>query len=809
MNTPYVLVVGNATEDADLVAHITLAAESCGEQVQCLSDISDHVLPALHRAPHMIVLLPSTHTIPAWRRLKAADSTPCVWVTGSETPQRLPPGWPDTTVLIRRQDRQTLRTCIRTLLSMTQRQESLHQEKVALESRLDGLLSQIGEQERIEQELRGSLTRAQRARRALLSVIEDHKRVADRLSRDEARLRTVLTVLQSDVSSEEELLQKALAETVRLTESQFGCIGLMDLEQGGIGQIIRVDSPSTPPVTVVTGQSAVTMVHEALRQGHAVLVNDAESQSHACTDNAQITRYIAAPVSSHGQVAAVACIANRAEAYDDTDVLLLTLMLDTVWRLVETRRHEAALRRSESMYRAITENAFDLIALLDQEGHIVYANASFNDILGYQVSQVHGVNALDYVHHADQPDVMRWFEDLVHHVVQSAQFRVRIWDASQQIHWLDCRAALIDADIGTAVPLMVMARDVTSHMHAEEERERLMLAIEQAAEMVVITSARGIIEYVNPAYETISGHTSEEVIGCSVRSLNGHSDPATVHDVLATIRSGQAWRGTVRCQRTDRRPYVVEATVSPVRGADGAITNYVLVGHDVTEREQMQRQISQSQRMEAIGRLAGGVAHDFNNMLSVIQGFSELALDHLQSPDDIEADLAEIGNACERASQITRQLLSFAKQSSREPQVLDLNATLEGMLKMLRRLIGEDIKLEWRPSPDLWPVLIDPSHVDQLLANLCVNARDAIHDVGVIEILTRNVTYDDGWVMQNPHYRAGEYVSIAVRDSGHGMDTETLEHLFEPFYTTREEAERGWAWRLCMASWNRTKGLSW
>jgi CheY-like chemotaxis protein len=190
--------------------------------------------------------------------------------------------------------------------------------------------------------------------------------------------------------------------------------------------------------------------------------------------------------------------------------------------------------------------------------------------------------------------------------------------------------------------------------------------------------------------------------------------------------------------------------------------------------------------MESVGRLAGGVAHDFNNMLSIIVGYSDLALKHIQPSDKIYNDLLEIKNAGQRSADLTRQLLAFARKQTIAPRVLDLNDTIAGMLKMLGRLIGEDIILNWKPADNLWPVRLDPSQIDQVLANLAINARDAISSVGNLTIQTGNVQLSEAYCRTHGGVAPGHYVMLAVSDDGCGMDKETLEHLFEPFFTTKE-----------------------
>ena len=200
----------------------------------------------------------------------------------------------------------------------------------------------------------------------------------------------------------------------------------------------------------------------------------------------------------------------------------------------------------------------------------------------------------------------------------------------------------------------------------------------------------------------------------------------------------------------------------------------------------LQNQLSQAQKMESVGRLAGGVAHDFNNMLSVILGNTELVLDDIDPNQSFYENLLEIKEAAQRSADVTRQLLAFARKQTIAPKVIDLNEVIENILKMLRRLIGENIDLLWIPGKKLWPVKIDPSQLDQVLANLSINARDAITSEGKITIETGNVTLDKSCCNNHPGFPPGDFVQLTVSDNGCGMDQETLKNLYEPFYTTKE-----------------------
>jgi PAS domain S-box-containing protein len=232
----------------------------------------------------------------------------------------------------------------------------------------------------------------------------------------------------------------------------------------------------------------------------------------------------------------------------------------------------------------------------------------------------------------------------------------------------------------------------------------------------------------------------------------------------------------------DKKTYLVSN--SPIFHLDGTVSKLTIF-RDNTKVKNIEAQLQQAQKLESVGRLAGGVAHDYNNALSVIIGFAELALDEVAPDSPLRVNLDEILKAAHSATDITRQLLAFARKQNIDPKIIDLNANVENMLKMLRRLIGEDIDLGWLPAANLWPILIDPSQVNQVLANLCVNARDAIKGVGKITIATKNTTFDETYCVDHAGFIPGDFIHLTVSDNGCGMDKVILENIFEPFFTTK------------------------
>ena len=333
--------------------------------------------------------------------------------------------------------------------------------------------------------------------------------------------------------------------------------------------------------------------------------------------------------------------------------------------------------------------------------------------------------------------------------------------------------------------LQATVRDETDRKRADAERERLAMAIEQAAEMITITDARGDIVYVNPAFEVVTGYTRAEVLGRNPRLLkSGVQDDAFYRNLWETITDGRTFRSQMVNRKKDGTTYTEEATISPVRDGTGAIASYVAVKRDVTQHLALEAQLLQAQKMEGIGRLAGGVAHDFNNLLTVILSYVELACGSLQE-GELQAYLQEIRVAGERAASLTRQLLAFSRKQVLQPESLDLNRVVTDMEKMLRRIIGEDIDLVKALAPDLGRVKADPGQIEQVIMNLAVNARDAMQQGGKLTIETANVQLEGDYMALPEGVEPGPYVMLVVTDAGVGMDEPTKTRIFEPFFTTK------------------------
>nr|WP_320191264.1 PAS domain S-box protein [uncultured Desulfobacter sp.] len=331
-------------------------------------------------------------------------------------------------------------------------------------------------------------------------------------------------------------------------------------------------------------------------------------------------------------------------------------------------------------------------------------------------------------------------------------------------------------------------------LKANEAKLRLM--IEQSPLGVCINDLDGTFISANPAYQKLTGYTEEELKKLTFFDIT-HPDDRPENRRLfhgMTFKENVNFRMKKRYIRKDGAEISVIIHAGPICDPSGAPLFGLALIEDTTERkkdkkerEELQGQLSQAQKMEAVGRLAGGVAHDFNNMLTIILGNTEMAMEYLDPEHPVHGDLEEIKKAAERSTNLVRQLLAFARKQTISPEVLDLNITVAGMIKMLKRLIGEDIDLVWVPGKALWPVKIDPGQIDQILANLCINARDAIAGVGKMTIETNNVMLDEAYCAVHAGFKPGEYAMLAVSDNGCGMDAQTLNKVFEPFFTTKAQ----------------------
>ncbi|MBI5397383.1 MAG: PAS domain S-box protein [Verrucomicrobia bacterium] len=457
--------------------------------------------------------------------------------------------------------------------------------------------------------------------------------------------------------------------------------------------------------------------------------------------------------------------------------------------ITERKRAETALRDSEGLYHSLVENLPQSVFRKDREGRFLFCNQRLCETVGRSLQEIIGKTDAD-LFPSQLAEAYRQ-DDLG--VMESGQ----ALDRMEEFVGADGRKSFVqvvktplrDAS-GGVIGVQGIFWDITDRVQTEKSHVRLATAVEQAAETVMITDADGAIQYVNPAFETTTGYTRQEAIGRTPRILkSGKHDDAFYKQMWATLGRGEVWTGRFINKRKDGTLYEVERNISPIRDADGRIVNYVSVGRDVTREAQLEDQLRQAQKMESVGRLAGGVAHDFNNLLTAILGYSDMTLKALPVTHPLRAHIEEVRAAGERAAALTRQLLAFSRKQVLQPQVLSLNDLVGNLSRMLHRLIGEDILLATVSDPAAGHVKADPGQIEQVITNLAVNARDAMPEGGTLTLQTANADLDAAYASQHAEVTPGRYVLLTVKDTGTGMTDEVKAHLFEPFFTTKGQGK--------------------
>jgi PAS domain S-box-containing protein len=455
------------------------------------------------------------------------------------------------------------------------------------------------------------------------------------------------------------------------------------------------------------------------------------------------------------------------------------------------RRAEAALLASEDRYRDLVENSKDLICTHDLEGRILSVNRAAAELLGYDQSTLLNRRIQDILFR----DVENGFDRYIAHLKRSGSARgtmavhtrtgeERIWEYSNTLR--------ID---GVAIPIVRgMAHDVTEKRRAEkrlrENEARLAGIVNSAMDGIITIDDNHDIVLFNPAAEKILGCPATEAIGLSInrfipRPFRAEHPPGLWESANLGTESGSTHSfAELTALRADGEEFPIEASISQIEVSRKKLFTVIL--RDITERKQLEEQFRQSQKMEAIGRLAGGVAHDFNNLLTAIIGYCQLIQDGLDEQSPLRHGISEIEKAGQRAAALTSQLLAFSRKQVLQPKVLDLNDVISGIDKMLRRLIGEDIELVSVMHPGLGYTRADPGQIELIILNLAVNSRDAMPRGGRITIGTANTELDEAYARSHPDVLPGKYVMLSVSDTGDGLDAETLSHIFEPFFTTKE-----------------------
>ncbi len=620
-----------------------------------------------------------------------------------------------------------------------------------------------------------------------------HLEAAHRLS--QIRLETLVQLSRMDEASDQEIVEFVLDEGVRLTGSQYGHIFFMSEDEA----VMRVYSWSEQAVKDCRVQDAASsydldnagLSGESVRQRRAVVVNDYQAPNPLKRGlppgHIPIIRYLNLPVFDGGRIVAVAGLANKEQGYDESDVNHLSLLMDGMWRQLQKRRTEKSIKASEERFREMAESIDQIFWILDVIGRrFVYISPAAEKIWGWPVSRM--MNSFDDflgdVHPDDRAKVLHvWTKP--EDYLEAMEFRLR--HRRGDYRWLRSRPYSVRDSSGKIIRQVGVAEDFTEHKAADEERERLVQAVRQAAEIILITDPEGLIQFANPAAAILSadelkGRNVAEILGTinwnQVKELlDGRNTGASATPLRLTLMGGHG------------RRLQLDAVVSPIMEPSGKAGGWVYVMRDVTYEAELEKHLRQTQKMEALGTLAGGIAHDFNNILGTIIGCTELAAANLTDPDKVRGMLENTLASAERARDIVRQILIFARVTDQPPEPVCLASAVRENLRLVRASLPSTLEIRQNMEAEEAAVLSHPAQIHQVLLNLCTNAAQALHEKGggVITVGVDELYLDGPQTLgYGPNLTPGPYVRLTVADDGPGIPEDIQSRIFEPFFTTKE-----------------------
>ena len=458
--------------------------------------------------------------------------------------------------------------------------------------------------------------------------------------------------------------------------------------------------------------------------------------------------------------------------------------------ITERKRVDEVLKQQQTELRVLFDLTPAMIFFKDTENRILRVNKRFADTLGNSAFRVESGTSTE----TQSREAKFYADDL--EVVQSGVPKLGIIETIRDLNgqelWVQTdKVPVFDQD-GKVRGIVVMCQDITERRRDEQTLRLLNSAVLQSKEAILITDADldlpgPRVVFVNPAFTRMTGYTAEEMVGKTPRILQG---PQTDKTVLSRLRkdleSGQEFAGETINYRKNGQQFDMEWQIAPIRNAGGITTHYLAIQRDITVRKRFEAQLFQSQKMETVGKLAGGVAHEFNSILTAIIGQSEILIDDLPEGTPLAESAAEINKAAGRAAILTRQLLAYGRKQLLQPETLDLNLIIANMEGVFHHLMGGSVDTQIVPASGLQAVLADAGQVEQVIMNMIINARDAMPNGGKLTLETANVSFDQESVARYPELKPGDYVMLAISDTGTGMSAEVKARLFEPFFSTKE-----------------------
>ena len=459
--------------------------------------------------------------------------------------------------------------------------------------------------------------------------------------------------------------------------------------------------------------------------------------------------------------------------------------------ITESKHAEKSLRQSEQRFRSYFELPLIGIVITSTEKSWLNVNDKACEILGYTKEELLQQTWSSMTHPDDLAADVEKFDLMLAGTIDQYTMEKRFIRKDGRIVYVDLSVGCVRMTDGSVDYVVALFNDITERIKSQEDLLRLSAVVEQVHEIIVITDRQAVIQYVNPAFTKATGYSSAEAIGRTPALLRSGKQDENFYKVLwSTITQGDIWRGRFINRKQNGELYNEEATIYPLRNSSGKIINYVAVKRDITHNLKIEQQLRQVQKMEAIGTLAGGIAHDFNNILGVIYGYAEMSMDPAETMPQISSNLQLLLNAANRAKDLIRQILTISRQTEKEALPVTISPIVKEVIKFIRASLPSTIQIKQSLSAKNDLLLADPIQIHQLLMNLCTNAGHAMKDSsGVLEITLKNVHFTDADILEHPLMRSGDYVRLSVKDTGCGIPIRNLEHIFEPYFTTKKSSE--------------------
>ncbi len=632
-----------------------------------------------------------------------------------------------------------------------------------------------------------------------IGIIVEHKQAEKERSINEARLEALLKMNRMRTASPDDLSEFALEESARLSQSEIGFINFLSEDEKMVTHAVYTQNTRklcTLPINLEAFQiSGCGLWSEACRQRAPIIINNYPAERAGGMGvpekHPEIKRFISIPVFEGNRVAAIAALGNKPAAYDQSDIHQISLFMEGMMHILQNQRTTQELQDHRIELEQIFEALPDAVVYADAGRKIIRVNSAFTRIFGYTPEEVLGKRT--EVIYARQED----FEEQ-----GCRRYNPQARDMYDP-YIVDYRRkngeTFPGETIGTpvrdsrdhVVGLLGLVHDISKRRQTEQERMRLASAIEQAGETVMLMDAGGTIRYINPAMSKLTGYAPEEVIG-----INPFFTDDRIHrnalfkKIWDAINRGEIWTGRMENFKKDGSVCHTESAISPIRDGNGKISGFVSLGRDITHELEMQEQLRQAQKMEALGTLAGGIAHEFNNILGGIMGFTEIAKDDAAGDSPVVASLDEISKLSTRARDVVQQILTFSRKGKIDKKPILPHLLLEDSLKMLRASIPSNIEIRHSLDSRSGTIIADQTQLHQVGMNLCVNAVQAMKDTGgVLEITLSPVVLDDEAADMFQNIQPGNYVQLTISDTGGGIAPDIIDKIFDPFFTTKETGQ--------------------